>query len=170
VRNDRHDKSNTHCPICDGQQGAQNPKYFKRATPQTRQRFVKEHRLCFSCLRGGHMARSCREDSECQVNGCLLHEDLNSSRRSPQAVPDPAREARRTLPPTEKDFKFNVKFHKVPIKVLSGERFPTKREFLSLIMLTFDPLGILCCFMITAKLLLREIHSSLTKIMFEYVS
>jgi len=72
--------------------------------------------------------------------------------------------------PTKKDFKFNVKFHKVPTKVLSGERIPTKREFLSLIMLTFDPLGILCCFMITAKLLLREIHSSLTKIMFEYVS
>jgi len=43
--------------------------------------------------------------------------------------------------PAVDDFKFNVKFHKV----------------LSLIMSTFNPLGFLCCFLITAKLLLREI-------------
>jgi len=41
--------------------------------------------------------------------------------------------------------------------VLSGDRVPTKREYLSLVMSTFDPLGFLCCLMVTAKLLLREI-------------
>ncbi|XP_070134695.1 uncharacterized protein [Drosophila bipectinata] len=55
------------------------------------------------------------------------------------------------------DFRFNVEYHRVPKSVLSGERVPTKREFLSLLMSTFDPLGFLCCLMITAKLLLREI-------------
>ncbi|KAH8298679.1 hypothetical protein KR018_002640, partial [Drosophila ironensis] len=54
-------------------------------------------------------------------------------------------------------FKFNVKYHRTPSSVVSGERVPTKREFLSLIMSTFDPLGFLCCLMITGKLLLREI-------------
>ncbi|XP_041674335.1 uncharacterized protein LOC121530048 [Drosophila eugracilis] len=55
------------------------------------------------------------------------------------------------------DFRFNVEYHRVPKSVLSGERVPTKRELLSLLMSTFDPLGFLCCLMITAKLLLREI-------------
>ncbi|XP_070068094.1 uncharacterized protein [Drosophila takahashii] len=54
-------------------------------------------------------------------------------------------------------FKFNVKYHRTPSSVVNGERVPTKREFLSLVMSTFDPLGFLCCLMITAKLLLREI-------------
>ncbi|XP_070132548.1 uncharacterized protein [Drosophila bipectinata] len=55
------------------------------------------------------------------------------------------------------DFRFNVEYHRVPKSVLSGERVPTKGEFLSLLMSTFDPLGFLCCMKITAKLLLREI-------------
>ncbi|XP_044573974.1 uncharacterized protein LOC123258162 [Drosophila ananassae] len=55
------------------------------------------------------------------------------------------------------DFRFNVEYHRVPKSVLSGDRVPTKREYLSLLMSTFDPLGFLCCLKITAKLLLREI-------------
>ncbi|XP_043661619.1 uncharacterized protein LOC122625598 [Drosophila teissieri] len=55
------------------------------------------------------------------------------------------------------DFRFNVEYHRVPSSVLSGDRVPTKREYLSLVMSTFDPLGFLCCLMVTAKLLLREI-------------
>ncbi|XP_041673750.1 uncharacterized protein LOC121529822 [Drosophila eugracilis] len=41
------------------------------------------------------------------------------------------------------DFRFNVEYHRVPKSVLSGERVPTKREFLSLLISTFDPLGLL---------------------------
>jgi len=54
------------------------------------------------------------------------------------------------------DFRFNVEYHRVPSSDLSGDRVPTKRKYLSLLS-TFDPLGFLCCLMITAKLLLREI-------------
>nr|XP_041630860.1 uncharacterized protein LOC121502108 [Drosophila kikkawai] len=57
----------------------------------------------------------------------------------------------------ERRMGFNVKYHRVPESVLSGDRVPTKREYSSLLMSTFDPLGFLCCLMITAKLLLREI-------------
>ncbi|XP_070855577.1 uncharacterized protein [Drosophila suzukii] len=57
----------------------------------------------------------------------------------------------------ERRMGFNVEYHRVPSSVLSGDRVPTKREYLSLLMSTFDPLGFLCCLMITAKLLLREI-------------
>ncbi|XP_044573577.1 uncharacterized protein LOC123257717 [Drosophila ananassae] len=55
------------------------------------------------------------------------------------------------------DFRFNMEYHRVPKSVLSGDRVPTKREYLGLLMSTFDPLGFLCCLMITAKLLLGEI-------------
>ncbi|XP_050746279.1 uncharacterized protein LOC122818101 [Drosophila biarmipes] len=46
------------------------------------------------------------------------------------------------------DFRFNVEYHRVPRSVLSGDRVPTKRKYLSLLMSTFDP---------SAKLMLREI-------------
>ncbi|XP_041675272.1 uncharacterized protein LOC121530366 [Drosophila eugracilis] len=59
--------------------------------------------------------------------------------------------------PATDDFKFSVKYHRVPSSVMTGERAPTKREFLSLVMSTFDPIGFLSCFMVTAKLLMREI-------------
>ncbi|XP_041673677.1 uncharacterized protein LOC121529787 [Drosophila eugracilis] len=59
--------------------------------------------------------------------------------------------------PATDDFKFGVKYHRVPRNVMTGERVPTKREFLSLVMSTFDTIGFLSCYMVTAKLLLREI-------------
>nr|XP_044252270.1 uncharacterized protein LOC123003532 [Drosophila takahashii] len=59
--------------------------------------------------------------------------------------------------PATDEFKFSVKYHRVPSSVMTGERAPTKREFLSLVMSTFDPIGFLSCFMVTAKLLMREI-------------
>jgi len=41
------------------------------------------------------------------------------------------------------DFKFRVKYHRVPRSVMTGKRVPTKREFPSLVMSTFDPIGFL---------------------------
>jgi len=40
---------------------------------------------------------------------------------------------------------------------MTEERAPTNREFLSLVMSTFDPIGFLSCFMVTFKLMMREI-------------
>ncbi|XP_044573590.1 uncharacterized protein LOC123257729 [Drosophila ananassae] len=59
--------------------------------------------------------------------------------------------------PATDDFRFRVKYHKVAPVVSDGKRIATKREFLSMVMSTFDPLGFLCCLMITGKLLLREV-------------
>ncbi|XP_070137145.1 uncharacterized protein [Drosophila bipectinata] len=59
--------------------------------------------------------------------------------------------------PATDDFKFGVKYHRVPRSVMTGERVPTKRELLSLVKSTFDPIGFLSCYMVTAKLLMREI-------------
>nr|XP_043067313.1 uncharacterized protein LOC122321449 [Drosophila bipectinata] len=59
--------------------------------------------------------------------------------------------------PAKDDFKIGVKYYRVPRSVMTGEHGPTKREFLSLVMSTFDPIGFLSCYMVTAKLLMREI-------------
>ncbi|XP_041450173.1 uncharacterized protein LOC121404578 [Drosophila obscura] len=59
--------------------------------------------------------------------------------------------------PAADDFKFSVKYHRVASSVMTGERVPTKREFLSLVMSTFDPIGFLSCYLVTAKVLMREI-------------
>ncbi|XP_044573746.1 uncharacterized protein LOC123257846 [Drosophila ananassae] len=61
-----------------------------------------------------------------------------------------------TRPATD-EFKFGIKYHRVPRIVMTGELVPTKREFLSLVMSTFDPIGFLSFYMVTAKLLMREI-------------
>ncbi|XP_036217946.2 uncharacterized protein [Bactrocera oleae] len=53
-------------------------------------------------------------------------------------------------------FGFKLKFHNVGEAVVNGERRPTKRELLSIVMSIFDPLGFLSNFVIGAKLLMRE--------------
>lgn len=59
--------------------------------------------------------------------------------------------------PTDDTFRFNIKFHNVKPDIIEGHIIPTKREILSVVMSVFDPLGFLSNFMITAKLLMREI-------------
>ncbi|XP_043951413.1 uncharacterized protein LOC122819098 [Drosophila biarmipes] len=55
--------------------------------------------------------------------------------------------------PAIDDFRFRVQYHKVAPIVQDGTRVLTKREFLSIVISTFDPFGFLCCLMVTAKLL-----------------
>ncbi|XP_037825055.1 uncharacterized protein LOC119613182 [Lucilia sericata] len=59
--------------------------------------------------------------------------------------------------PKDDTFRFNLKFHNVNAGVMEGVRSPTKRELLSVVMSVFDPLGFLSHYMITAKLLMREV-------------
>ncbi|XP_058986462.1 uncharacterized protein LOC101901826 [Musca domestica] len=58
------------------------------------------------------------------------------------------------------DFHFHLKFHRVDNSVITGQKTPTKRELLSIIMSTFDPLGFLSCFIVGGKLILREVWRS----------
>ncbi|XP_049316979.1 uncharacterized protein LOC125779750 [Bactrocera dorsalis] len=59
--------------------------------------------------------------------------------------------------PSSDCFGFKLKFHYVAEAVINGERRPTKRELLSIVMSIFDPLGFLSNFVIGAKLLMREL-------------
>lgn len=54
-------------------------------------------------------------------------------------------------------FRYELKFHQLDPDIITGERCPSKRELLSVIMSIFDPLGFLANFLISAKLLMREL-------------
>lgn len=52
---------------------------------------------------------------------------------------------------------FNTSLHRVPNAVKNRERPPTKREALSTVMSIYDPLGLLSCYTITAKIALQQL-------------
>ena len=58
------------------------------------------------------------------------------------------------------ELKFNVKFSKIPKEILNGEKKPTKREFLQVIMSVFDPLGLISPFTLKSKIIMQEIWRS----------
>lgn len=53
------------------------------------------------------------------------------------------------------EFFFEFKFQRVPAAVINGDRPPTKREWLSLVMSVFDPFGFLANITILAKIILQ---------------
>lgn len=55
------------------------------------------------------------------------------------------------------DFTYSLKFNKGNSDILNGQRMPTKREMLRIIMSVFDPLGFLAHFLIYAKILLQRV-------------
>lgn len=63
---------------------------FKQLSPADRLSFAKMHRLCFNCLKSGHMSDKCRLDRVCSVEGCarkhtkFLHQPNYSSEPSNQ--------------------------------------------------------------------------------------
>ncbi|XP_067613958.1 uncharacterized protein [Eurosta solidaginis] len=54
-------------------------------------------------------------------------------------------------------FEFMLNFHRVSKAVLEGDRAPTKRELLSIVMSVFDPFGIIADFLLFAKMLVQEV-------------
>ena len=62
--------------------------------------------------------------------------------------------------PEEDYFSFQTKFHKIDKEILTGERRPTKREILKVVMSIFDPLGFVANFIIHGKILLQDIWRS----------
>lgn len=57
-------------------------------------------------------------------------------------------------------FTFSLKFLSVTREILTGEKLPTKRELLKLLMSIFDPLGLISHFLIHLKILIQDIWRS----------
>lgn len=57
-------------------------------------------------------------------------------------------------------FTFSLKFLSVTRDIVSGERLPTKRELLKLLMSIFDPLGLISHYLIHLKILIQDVWRS----------
>lgn len=57
-------------------------------------------------------------------------------------------------------FIYSLKYHKVDGTILQGEKIPTKREVLKLLMSIFDPLGLIAHLLIYPKIYMQEVWKS----------
>ncbi|XP_055528011.1 uncharacterized protein LOC129720559 [Wyeomyia smithii] len=64
--------------------------------------------------------------------------------------------------PQEDVFSFSIELRDGLAQLLLGERIPTKREVLSLVMSVFDPLGLVAVFLIHGKVMLQDIWRAVT--------
>ena len=62
--------------------------------------------------------------------------------------------------PNDDSFIFKLKFNRIPAAITSGEKIPTKREVLRVIMSVFDPIGLIAHVIIQARILFKEIWKS----------
>ena len=67
------------CAICWENHRTQECPTFRNADHTRRNELVKEHRLCFCCLRPGHRFRFCKSKRVCGVDGCTRshHRDMH---------------------------------------------------------------------------------------------
>lgn len=61
---------------------------------------------------------------------------------------------------SDDSFTFDIKLNKIDPSLVEVRRFPTKREYLSILMSIFDPFGFVANFMISMKILLQKIWKS----------
>nr|XP_054773349.1 uncharacterized protein LOC129281437 [Lytechinus pictus] len=60
------------CLLCQSEHGLFGCQKFKDMVPEERFKFACEHKLCFNCLKPGHMTSRCKLDRTCSVKGCTL--------------------------------------------------------------------------------------------------
>jgi len=56
-------------------------------------------------------------------------------------------------------FQYESKFHRIPKEVIDGDRVPTKRDLLGIVMAILDPFGLIADYHISAKILVQNIWS-----------
>ena len=77
-------ESKFQCNFCGKQHSNYKCKKFLELNSRRRMFDVKERKLCFSCLRGGHIIANCRSSKRCKVCGkkhhTLLHQDSSNQK------------------------------------------------------------------------------------------
>ncbi len=58
------------CLLCKADHTLFGCQQFKGMTPQDRLNYARQEKLCFNCLRKGHMTMACRLNRTCSVAGC----------------------------------------------------------------------------------------------------
>ena len=69
------------CPKCKENHALYSCEQFRRLNVADRRKFVQDVKLCFNCLRSGHMAKDCSSQKGCRTCGkshnTLLHNEVN---------------------------------------------------------------------------------------------
>ncbi|XP_075147406.1 uncharacterized protein LOC142221535 [Haematobia irritans] len=72
------------CPACKGVcTNLKNCQHFLNMSINERWNHIKQHKICFCCLKSGHQVKQCYTKRRCGVNGCpkphnhLLHQTLS---------------------------------------------------------------------------------------------
>ncbi|XP_041455129.1 uncharacterized protein LOC121407938 [Lytechinus variegatus] len=78
------------CLICQEKHTLFGCDRFKKMPPEKRLQFAKEKRLCFNCLRPGHMLSACNLNRTCSVEGCGRKHTkfLHQTKKAPSRAPD----------------------------------------------------------------------------------
>ena len=66
------------CPFCDGEHQLWHCSSFEEFDLEERTKVVKEHRLCFNCLKAGHGVAHCRLIGRSWSGSLLTHQELQS--------------------------------------------------------------------------------------------
>ncbi|KAB7506557.1 hypothetical protein Anas_07422 [Armadillidium nasatum] len=84
VTNDHRDRNVTTltCIYCNQNHGIGTCNKFANIPIQERKYFVKEKRLCWNCLRSGHVARFCRDPNRCRTCNGFHHTFMHEERVS----------------------------------------------------------------------------------------
>lgn len=72
-------KSNGPCPICKGSHAVSTCHKFTSWPVDVREKWVRENRYCFWCLRVGHWAPECKSSMQCTKCPCRHHSLLHTS-------------------------------------------------------------------------------------------
>ena len=74
------------CPKCKENHALYSCEQFRRLNATDRKKFVQDVKLCFNCLRSGHMVKECSSQKGCKTCGkshnSLLHNDVNTASSS----------------------------------------------------------------------------------------
>ena len=139
------------CPVCEGGHEVPSCPSFLKESPGDRLQAALRAKLCFMCLRTGHITRECPDKTTCPVQGCQhwhageLHEAnwaqfRRSSRRQrtarkpeePQAPPSTPSDP--PVPEVHYSTSFHARCSKVglpllPVKVSSAETGATVETY-----------------------------------------
>ena len=84
------------CGLCSSNHFLWSCPKFRTMNQESKYKYIRDQRLCFNCLKGGHVQRDCQSQRKCAVSGCgrkhhfLLHRDQpNRQARTPETTSSP---------------------------------------------------------------------------------
>nr|XP_039266332.1 uncharacterized protein LOC120341840 [Styela clava] len=110
------DKPIPKCFKCSGSHFLNHCQEFRNMKHVDREKFVRDLKLCFSCLQKGHWSRQCRRENPCRVPNCkrkhttLLHppDNVNADEQSEQRKPANDAAVSKNTNENKEEYKFSA--------------------------------------------------------------